>query len=293
MSGDSDRRAGRIKHTQDFAGLAAGIVQPEGAIGPERTALDQAEVQLGGVDPEDFDRPGSPFDPVARRRNGRGVASRAARYLGCRRVARTGRDDGCAEETENLPELRHCGRPFGRAFLCHQGGGVTYLIELTVARAEFWWSIWIGSRIECVLSRQGGIMSNYCGRLFAGLAILALVASPASAQYAARLTVTGGTHAGTFEMHRPNCTIDGGSRITMVDTTVTTQTDRLANLMVSPTAFTFGFGMTASPAGYSKTDGSHLRGSGLLRINWMYMDSTFTATYSGVTRRARTASTSP
>ena len=84
-------------------------------------------------------------------------------------------------------------------------------------------------------------------------------------------------------MHRPNCTIDGGSRITMVDTTVTTQTDRLANLMVSPTAFTFGFGMTASPAGYSKTDGSHLRGSGLLRINWMYMDSTFTATYSGVT----------
>jgi hypothetical protein len=121
----------------------------------------------------------------------------------------------------------------------------------------------------------------------AGISLLGLIVLPVSAQYAAHVVVTGGKHAGTYDMQRPNCTIDGRSQVSMVDTTAAGKTTRLASLVLSPSRFALEFGSETggqvTPAAFSATDPSHLSGPGSLTLTYVYGDITFHGVFAGAT----------
>jgi hypothetical protein len=123
-----------------------------------------------------------------------------------------------------------------------------------------------------------------------GIACFALFATavvPLAAQYGAHVVVTGGKHAGTYEMQRPSCTIDSRSQVSMVDTSAAGKPARLASLVLSPAKFALEFGSESSgavtPAGFSTTAPSHLSGPGLLTLTYIYGDITFVADFAGAT----------
>ena len=118
--------------------------------------------------------------------------------------------------------------------------------------------------------------------------LLALLAGPLSGQYAAHVVITGGSHAETYDLRRPSCTIDGVSQVSMVDTSAVAQANRLASVVLSPSRFTLEFGngsaARVTPAGFSSNDASHLGGPGTLTLTWVYGDITFRGEFAGATR---------
>ena len=121
----------------------------------------------------------------------------------------------------------------------------------------------------------------------ASFILLSLAALPLSAQYAAHVVVTGGSHAGSYDMQRPSCTIDGLSQVTMVDTSAAGRANRLVGLVVSPSKFALDFGRDTpglvSPASASSTDASRVSGFGKLELTMAYGDITFQARFAGAT----------
>ncbi len=115
-----------------------------------------------------------------------------------------------------------------------------------------------------------------------------LIGAPLSAQYAAHVVVTGGGHAGTYDLRRPSCTIDPRGQISLTDTSAVGHADRLASLVVASPAFVLEFGRDAAPritpAGFSEPDASVLRGVGLLNLTWIYGNITFRGEIAGVAR---------
>lgn len=130
-------------------------------------------------------------------------------------------------------------------------------------------------------------MFHHVRSIAACLALFATTAFPLSAQYAARVVVTGGTHAGTYDMHRPSCSIAAPSTITLIDSTARAQPNGLLGVVLSPSTFSLEFGrdsaLRVTPAGFPGKDASHVRGAGALTLTWVYRDVTFTGTFSGMT----------
>jgi hypothetical protein len=130
-------------------------------------------------------------------------------------------------------------------------------------------------------------MLNSVRRGVAGTGLLLFAVLPLSGQYAAHVVVTGGRHAGTYDMRRPSCTIDGRSQVEMVDTTAAERADRLASLMLAPSKFALEFSRDASgqvtPASFASADASRLSGLGVLTLNYIYRDITFRAKFTGAT----------
>lgn len=116
--------------------------------------------------------------------------------------------------------------------------------------------------------------------------LLAVMAVPLTAQYAAHVTVTGGTHAGTYELRRPTCTMDGRSEIRMVDTSAASHTDRVVSVLLASPTFVVEFGHSSpsgvTPAGFAGPDASKLKGVGLLNLTWVYGNETFRGEVAGV-----------
>jgi hypothetical protein len=118
--------------------------------------------------------------------------------------------------------------------------------------------------------------------------MLSLLAAPLSGQFAAHVVITGGSHPGTYDLRRPSCTIDGGSQVSLVDTSAGGQANRLASVVLSPSRFVLEFGSgdaaRVTPASFPANDASPLRGPGKLTLTWVYGNETFRGEFAGATR---------
>ena len=118
--------------------------------------------------------------------------------------------------------------------------------------------------------------------------LLSLTAAPLAGQYAAHVVITGGSHAGTYDLRRSSCTIDSRSQVAMVDTSAVVEPNRLASLLLASSRFALAFGRDTSgrsmPAGFSSVNASHLSGRGTFTLTWVYGDITFRGEFAGATR---------
>ena len=148
-------------------------------------------------------------------------------------------------------------------------------------------------------------MRRYISLGSTALGIVSLIAAPLSAQYTAHVTVTGGAHAGTYDMFRGplTCTLAKGATgaftLSLIDESAGTYRDRVANLMVgsenateaaSGTAyfrFAIGFGGQLPPPApalrFSAMNRTQVAGTGKLTVSFLNGDSTVNGTFSGVT----------